>query len=88
MDKIKVAVIGVGHLGRFHAKKFTEIPEVELFAIVDINPERIKETLNLLEEKRHSIKTFTNYKEVIPLVDAVSIATPTITHYEIAKDFL
>jgi predicted dehydrogenase len=88
MDKIKVAVIGVGHLGRFHAKKFTEIPEVELFAIVDINPERIKEALDLLEEKRHSIKTFTNYKEVIPLVDAVSIATPTITHYEITKDFL
>lgn len=88
MNKIKVAVIGVGHLGRFHAKKFTEIPEVELLAIVDINPERIRETLKLLGEKGSSIKTFTNYKEVISLVDVVSIATPTITHYEIAKDFL
>lgn len=88
MDKIKVAVVGVGHLGRFHAKKFTEIPEVELFAIVDINPERIRETLELLGDKKELVKTFTNYKEVIPLVDAVSIATPTITHYEIAKEFL
>ncbi|PMP97749.1 MAG: UDP-N-acetyl-D-glucosamine dehydrogenase [Thermodesulfobacterium geofontis] len=88
MNKVKVAVIGVGHLGRFHAKKFAEIPEVELLAIVDINPERIKETLNLLGEKGSSVKAFTDYKEIISLVDAVSIATPTITHYEIAKDFL
>lgn len=88
MDKIKVAVIGVGHLGKFHAKKFSEIPEVELLAIVDINPERIKETLDLLGDKKHSVKTFTDYKEIVSLVDAVSIATPTITHYEIAKYFL
>ncbi len=88
MDKVKVAVIGVGYLGRFHAKKFAEIPSAELVAIVDIDPERIKEALDLLGEKKNQVKVFTDYKKIIPLVDAVSIATPTITHYEIAKDFL
>ncbi|MDF2953595.1 MAG: putative dehydrogenase [Thermodesulfobacterium sp.] len=88
MSKVRVAVIGVGHLGKFHAKKFAEIPSAELLAIVDINPERIKEALNLLQDRKNSLKVFTDYREVIPLVDAVSIATPTITHYEIAKKFL
>lgn len=87
MNKVKVAVIGVGHLGKFHAQKFAEISGAELIAIVDINPERIKEALELLSDKAGFIKTFTDYKEVIPLVDAVSIATPTTTHYEIAKEF-
>ncbi|MBO8143093.1 MAG: Gfo/Idh/MocA family oxidoreductase [Thermodesulfobacterium sp.] len=88
MSKVRVAVIGVGHLGKFHAKKFAEIPSAELLAIVDINPERIKEALNLLQDRENSLKVFTDYRKVIPLVDAVSIATPTITHYEIAKKFL
>ncbi len=88
MSKVRVAVIGVGHLGKFHAKKFAEIPSAELLAIVDVNPERIKEALNLLQDRKNSLKVFTDYREVIPLVDAVSIATPTITHYEIAKKFL
>ena len=88
MSKVRVAVIGVGHLGKFHAKKFAEISSAELLAIVDINPERIKEALNLLQDRKNSLKVFTDYREVIPLVDAVSIATPTITHYEIAKKFL
>ncbi|HEA84316.1 MAG TPA: Gfo/Idh/MocA family oxidoreductase [Thermodesulfobacterium geofontis] len=88
MSKVRVAVIGVGHLGKFHAKKFAEIPSAELLAIVDVNPERIKEALNLLQDRKNSLKVFTDYRKVIPLVDAVSIATPTITHYEIAKKFL
>ena len=36
MRKIKIGVIGIGHLGRFHAEKFAQIPEVELVALVDI----------------------------------------------------
>jgi len=85
---MKFAVIGVGDLGKFHAQKLVDFPEIEIWAIVDINPQRIKETLELLKEKPKKIYTFTDYKEVISLVDAVSIVTPTVTHYQIAKDFL
>lgn len=85
---MKFAVIGVGHLGKFHAKKLIDFPEIEVLVIVDINPQRIKETLELLKEKSKKIYAFTEYKKVISFVDAASIVTPTVTHYQIAKDFL
>ncbi len=80
MGRLRVAVIGVGHLGRFHAEKFAQMEDAELVAVVDIVEERAKKVA-----KRLGVKWFTNFEEVIPLVDAVSIVTPTVTHYEIAK---
>ena len=83
MKKIKVAVIGVGYLGKFHAEKYKINKKVDLVGVVDSNKERrteISKTLNVLQ--------FSNYKEVLPKVDAVSIAVPTNLHYEIGKIFL
>ena len=87
MKKLKCAVIGVGYLGRFHAQKYKTIAEttgkVELVGVCDANSDRVAEIAREVETKAYS-----NYKELIGKVDAVTIATSTRTHFEIAKFFL
>ena len=83
MKKIKVAVIGVGYLGKFHAEKYKINKKVDLVGVVDSNKERRTEI-----SKKLNVPQFSNYKEVLPKVDAVSIAVPTNLHYEIGKIFL
>jgi len=89
MAKLKIAVIGLGHLGKFHAEKLAQRPEAELVALVDINSQQLKEVAQKINQK---FKIFphltTDYKEILNEVDAVSIVTPTVSHYEIAKTFL
>jgi predicted dehydrogenase len=79
MTKVRVAVIGVGYLGRHHARIFSELPGADLIAVADIIKERAEEIAS-----RYRCKAFTDYKELLPYVDAISIVTPTTSHYEIA----
>lgn len=78
-DAIPVAVIGCGHLGTFHARLYAELSEAELVAVVDIHPERAETLARTL-----GTTASTDLGEVLPRVRAVSIATPTTTHQEIA----
>ncbi|MBI4684295.1 MAG: Gfo/Idh/MocA family oxidoreductase [Nitrospirae bacterium] len=80
---IKVGVIGTGYLGQHHARVYSEIPNVELVALVDTDEKKAGE----LAQKYHC-KAYSDYKDVINSLDAVSIVTPTITHHKIALDFL
>jgi predicted dehydrogenase len=80
---MKLAVIGVGHLGRHHARILSSLPGVELVSVVDINRER---ALNVASN--YGIKALTDWREVASGVDAVTIAAPTDTHREIAAAFL
>ena len=79
MGKIRVGVIGVGYLGRFHAQKYAAMDDVELVGVADID---LEQTQQVAEEC--STKAFGNYKELFDKVDAVSIVVPTIYHHEIA----
>ena len=83
MDKLKIGVVGVGHLGSIHAKIYQEIPDCQLLAVCDIEEKR-------LSELRQSLKvaSYSDYKELYGKVAAVSIATTTAAHYQVAKDFL
>jgi predicted dehydrogenase len=81
--KIKVAVVGVGHLGQHHARIYAELPGVELVAVADIAESRRRE----VGEKLH-VPALTNYRDLLGKVDAVSVAVPTLHHHEIAADFL
>jgi predicted dehydrogenase len=81
--RIKIAVIGVGRWGELHAQKLASIPQAELVGVVDILPERAQEVA-----WKVGSKPFSDYRELLGKVEAVSIATPTSVHYEIAKDFL
>ncbi len=83
MDRLRVAVVGVGYLGRFHAQKYAAIAACELTAIVD---ERADVGNAVAAEL--GTRALTNYRELLGKVAAVSIATPTASHYEIARAFL
>ena len=81
-SKIRVGVIGLGYLGKFHFEKYSSNKSVKLTSIVDID----KKNLDLVNSKE--IYKSTSYKDIIGKVDAVSIVTPTVTHFSIAKFFL
>jgi predicted dehydrogenase len=80
---IKVGVIGTGYLGQHHARIYSEIEGVELKALIDVNESRAEELA-----ARYNCKAYSDYKEIIKSLDAVSIVTPTVTHYKIAIDCL
>ncbi|MBE7414045.1 MAG: Gfo/Idh/MocA family oxidoreductase [Deltaproteobacteria bacterium] len=81
--RIKAAVIGVGYLGRFHAQKYAALEDAELVGVVDADPLRAEAVA-----KEVGTKAFRNYGELLGLVDAVSIATPTEFHHFIGMEFL
>ncbi len=83
MKPLKVGVIGVGHLGRYHAEKFAQLEEAELVGVVDIREERAREIA-----QKYGVAWFKDFRELLPKVEAVSIVTPTVTHYEIARECL
>ena len=83
MHRLKVAVVGVGHLGKEHARVYAEMPGVELFSVVDIQRKQAEKVA-----QQFNTGYFLNYKDIIDKVQAVSIAVPTKSHYAIAKDFL
>ncbi len=80
MDKLKIAVIGTGHLGKFHIKMLKQIDNCELIGIYDVDSSAAK---SAGDEFR--VKVFNSLEELLGNVEAVSIATITGTHHEVAK---
>ena len=80
---MRVAVIGVGHLGRHHARIVSSLPGVELAAVVDSNRDRAQQVASA-----HGSRALTDWRAVRGLADAVTIATPTETHLDIAEPLL
>jgi predicted dehydrogenase len=80
---LRIAVIGVGHLGKHHARILSTLPGVELAAVVDVNRERADEVA-----ARHGTRALYEARELAGLVDAVTIGAPTEVHCEIASRFL
>ncbi|MCX7927759.1 MAG: Gfo/Idh/MocA family oxidoreductase [Candidatus Omnitrophica bacterium] len=83
MHKIKVAVIGTGYLGSIHAKIYQQLPNCQLVAVCDVNPNRLEQVCQDLK-----ICGVIDYRELIGKVDAVSICVPTSLHFKVACDFL
>ena len=81
---MKIAVIGVGYLGKFHAQKYRDLDNCKLVALVDSS----QSTLDEISAQFPNIQLSTDYHSMIDQVDAVSIVTSTPTHYDIAKNFL
>jgi DUF1009 family protein/predicted dehydrogenase len=82
-DAVRVGVVGVGYLGRFHAHKYARLPRADLIAVADTDKDQGRKVAAEVEAK-----AFTDYRELIGKVDAVSIVTPTPMHHAIAKEFL
>lgn len=77
---VKVALVGLGHMGRLHLSKLLQMDDVEVVAVCD------KEEQKRIEHP--SIPFFTDPDGLVPLCDAVIIATPASTHYWLARQFI
>ncbi len=83
MMKLRMAVVGVGHLGKEHARILSSLPEVELIGVVDANPAQA-ETI----AQRCRTEAFTDHRHLLRQVDAVSVVVPTSHHRSVASDFI
>lgn len=83
MKTLRTAVIGVGYLGNFHAQKYAALEGVELVGVVDNNPARAAEIATAC-----ATVPYTDYRQLLDKVDAVSVVVPTQFHHEVAKEFL
>jgi predicted dehydrogenase len=83
MTRLRVAVVGVGHLGQHHARVLASIPEVELVGVADSRTEQVRKVAD-----SNNTQAFADYRELLDRVDAVSIAVPTALHREVAGAFL
>jgi predicted dehydrogenase len=81
-NKIRIGVIGLGYLGKFHYQKYKENKLVNITSVVDTD----KKNYSIVKEK--GVLMFERYQDIVDEVDAVSIVTPTVTHYKLAKYFL
>ena len=80
MSKIKVGVIGIGHLGKLHTKMFKSMENCELVGVYDSNQEQVKSV-----SSEFNVPGSSSLDELLKKVDAVSIAATTTAHYELAK---
>lgn len=83
MTPLRVAVIGVGYLGRHHARILSSLPGAALVAVVDTNRARAEEIA-----AASGTKALEDYRALQGAVDAVTLAVPTELHCEIARSFL
>jgi len=80
---IKIGIFGAGHLGKFHINNWKEIDSVEIVGFHDSNNETAKEV-----ESKFGIKHYENIDELIDLIDAADIITPTQYHFSICEKLL
>lgn len=80
MSKIKIGVIGTGHLGKIHTKLFKEVANCDLIGIYDRDLERAKQVAG-----EFKVKSFEDLNKLLNEVDAVDIVATTSAHYELVK---
>lgn len=83
MSRLRLAVVGVGHLGRIHARLAAASPEIDLVAVVDTRAE----ARDALAQETNA-RPVAEYLDLIGEVDGAVVATPTFTHHRVAGDLL
>jgi predicted dehydrogenase len=83
MSRLRVGVVGVGHLGRHHARILASMAGVELVGVADARPAQAREVA-----AQCGTRAFVDYHELLDRVDAISIAVPTRSHGTVAAAFL
>ena len=81
--KIKVGVVGVGSLGQWHARVYSELPGAELVGVYDINTRRAQDIA-----ARYKTRVFTDFNELAAQVEAASIVVPADKHHEVAMQMI
>jgi predicted dehydrogenase len=80
---LRAAVVGVGHLGRYHAEKYAALPEVTLVGVVDRDPVRARVIADAL-----GVPVIADHRALAGRVDCASVAVPTAAHADIGHDLL
>jgi predicted dehydrogenase len=83
MARLRIAVIGVGHLGKEHARILAGMPDVELVGVVDTNADQVQAIA-----RRYNTTAFSDYWPLLNLVDAATVVVPSVQHHAIACEFL
>jgi predicted dehydrogenase len=83
MNKIRVGVVGVGHIGKNHARLYAELPTADFTAVYDIDPSRSEQIA-----KEFGVRAALSLQDFANCVDAASIAATTSAHFEIGRDLL
>jgi len=81
--KLRIGVVGIGHLGGYHLQKYARIGACTIAAVSDSRIEKAQKAADL-----YGCPAFADHRDMLELVDAVSIAVPTGDHYAVARDFL
>ena len=82
-EALRVGVVGVGALGRHHARVYASLPGVDLAGVFDVDQGRATEVSGL-----HGGRAFPHLRELLDEVDAVSVAVPTVDHHRVCRAFL
>ena len=83
MNEIRVGVIGVGYLGQYHAEKYSQMNNVTRVGVADIDQARAEAIA-----ARYDSRAFTDYRDLLCKVDAVSIVVPTESHFDVGLESL
>ena len=83
MSKLRVAVIGAGHLGKIHARLLPQLDNVVLLAIADPSPLVQRDLIDQAD-----VPVISDYRRLIGKIDAAVVATPTRSHFDIAEELL
>ena len=78
--KINIGVIGVGYLGSYHVAQYQQLKNINFVGCHDIDKKKLDDI-----RKKNGVKTFDRLDELLTLCDAVSIVTPTLTHFKIGE---
>jgi predicted dehydrogenase len=81
--RLRMAVIGVGHLGRHHARHLSQFPDVDLVGVVDASKSHAESVARNL-----NCAAYETFEPLLGRVDAVSVVTPTSFHHHVAAEFL
>src|ERR1700733_10021216 len=85
-DKLKVAVLGVGSLGKEHARIYAEMAaagQIRFAAVHDVSPQQAAKIA-----EKYQVPVFISFNDALLAADAFSVVTPTPTHFEMAKTIL
>jgi predicted dehydrogenase len=83
MSRLRLTVIGVGHLGKEHARILAGMPDVELVGVADVSAAQAEAVAS-----RCGTRAFADYRALLPHVDAAVVVVPTVYHHAVATEFL
>ena len=83
MEKLRVGVVGVGYLGKFHARKYAAMTDVTLVGVVDSDSDLADQVAG-----GTGCRAFSDYRDLMGMIDAASVVVPTPSHFPISKDLL